>query len=69
MTSALDRGDGVSREMKLKITNAAKDVMNNMVDSFMKSLKNNFKEAYNKANANASTHNPFYIAPPANPNF
>ena len=68
MTSALDRGDGVYRGMMLKITNATKDVMIKMEDSFKKSLKSNFKDVYNKAYANASTHNPFYIAPPIDPN-
>lgn len=68
VSSAMDRGDGIYRDMKLKITNATNDVLKNMEDSFSKSLKKNFKDVYNKAYAQKATHNPFTIAPPANPN-
>ena len=64
VSSAMDRADGVYRQMMGKITNATNDVLNNMSDSYEKSLKKNFKELYNKANANRTTHNPFFIPEP-----
>ncbi|MBC7428740.1 MAG: hypothetical protein H7336_09030 [Bacteriovorax sp.] len=61
LSSAMSRVDGISRDMKLKIQNTTNGVLKNMEDSFSKSLKKDFKETYNKANANKSTHNPFFI--------
>lgn len=64
LSSAMSRGDGISRDMKLKIQNATNGVLKDMEDSFEKSLKKNFKETYNKAYANKAAHNPFFIPEP-----
>ena len=64
LSSAMSRGDGIYRDMKLKIQNATNGVLKDMEDSFEKSLKKNFKETYNKAYANKAVHNPFYIPEP-----
>ncbi len=66
ISSAMDRGDGIYRDMKLKIRNATNEVLSDMVDSFEKSLKKNFKDAYNKGNAYKAAHNPFFIPEPTN---
>lgn len=68
ISSAMNRGEGIYRDMKLKITNATNDVLKNMENSYEKNLKKNFKELYNRAYANKATHNPFFIPEPTNPN-
>lgn len=66
ISSAMDRGDGIWREMKLKIRNTTNGVLNDMEDDFIKSFRKNFKDLASRANAQLELHRPFYIAPPAN---
>ena len=68
ISSAMNRADGIYRDMKLKITNTTNGVLKDMEDSFWKSLKKDFKETYNKAYEFKTAHNPFYIPEPTNPN-
>lgn len=68
VSSAMNRADGIYRDMMLKITNTTNDVLGDMEKSFEKSLKKNFKEVSNKAYANKATHNPFFIPEATNPN-
>lgn len=64
LSNAMARADGISRVMMPKITNATNKVLDNMEESFKKSLKNFNKDLYNKAYEQASIHRPFYIEPP-----
>jgi uncharacterized small protein (DUF1192 family) len=59
--TAMSSADGVSGDMKLKIKNATNGVLDDMEDSFKKSLKKDFGALYNKAYDNASVHRPFAI--------
>lgn len=68
LSNAMSNADGISRAMMPKITNATNKVLDNMEDSFKKSLKNFNKDLYNKSYDNASIHRPFYIEPARDPN-
>lgn len=68
VSSAMARADGVSRAMMPKILNATNKVLDNMEDSFKKSLKNFNKDLYNKSYEQASIHRPFFIEAPRDPN-
>jgi hypothetical protein len=68
LSSAMSRGEGISRNMKLKIQNATNGMLDDMEDSFKKNLKKDFKETYNKAYEFKAIHNPFFIPEPTNPN-
>lgn len=59
--TAMSGAAGVSDDMKLKIKNATNGVLDDMEDSFKKSLKKDFGALYNKAYDNAAVHRPFAI--------
>lgn len=59
--TAMSGADGVSDVMKQKIQNATNGVLDDMEDSFKKSLKKDFSALYNKAYDNAAVHRPFAI--------
>lgn len=59
--TAMSGAEGVSDVMKLKIQNATNGVLDDMEDSYKKSLKKDFGSLYNKAYDNAALHRPFAI--------
>lgn len=61
LTAAMSGSADLSDLMKLKIKNATNEVLENMEDSFKKSLKKDFNALYNKAYDNAAVHRPFII--------
>lgn len=61
VTTAMSASADLSDVMKLKIKNATNEVLENMEDSFKKSLKKDFGALYNKAYDNARVHRPFAI--------
>lgn len=65
--NAMVNSYSISKLMMPKILNATNKVLENMEDSFKKSLKNFSKDLYNKAYEQASIHRPFYIEPAQQP--
>lgn len=65
--NAMANSYSISKVMMPKILNATNKVLDNMEDSFKKSLKNFNKDLYNKAYEQASIHRPFYIEPAQQP--
>lgn len=59
--TSMSGAEGVSDVMKQKIQNATNGVLDDMEDSFKKSLKKDFGALYNKAYDNAAVHRPFAI--------
>jgi hypothetical protein len=59
--NAMDRADGVSDQMRSRITNAASDVLVGMEANFKNSLKKLDINLYNKAYEQVSIHRPFSI--------
>ena len=68
VSQAMKNDNTISRDMKLKISNATNDVLDDMEKSYDKNLKKNFKDLYTKAHAYKQVHRPFAIAEPA-PNY
>lgn len=67
VANAMANSYSISKLMMPKIVNATNKVLDNMEDSFKKSLKNFNKDLYNKAYEQASIHRPFYIEPAQQP--
>jgi len=67
VANAMANSYSISKLMMPKILNATNKVLDNMEDSFKKSLKNFNKDLYNKAYEQASIHRPFYIEPAQQP--
>jgi hypothetical protein len=59
--TSMSGAEGVSDVMKQKIQNATNGVLDDMEDSFKKSLKKDFGALYNKAYDYAAVHRPFAI--------
>lgn len=69
LSTAMRDYDDVRKLMMGKIQSATNDLLNDLEDSFKKSLKEYNKDLYNKSYDKALIHRPFYIEPPAQDNF